>query len=96
MLVLGANGKAFSSGHDLKEIRSHPTMEETSELFKKCSRFMISLNKLPQPVIAKVQGVATAAGCQLVASCDLAIASADARFGVSGINLGLYVVHYRS
>lgn len=66
-------------------------MEETTELFKKCCRLMISLNKLPQPVIAKVQGVATAAGCQLVASCDLAIGSTDASFGVSGINVGLCV-----
>ncbi|KAL7524252.1 hypothetical protein ACHAXR_000491, partial [Thalassiosira sp. AJA248-18] len=90
VLVIGANGKAFSSGHDLKEIQSHQNIDETTELFKKCSRFMISLNKLPQPVIAKVQGVATAAGCQLVASCDLAIGSSDARFGVSGINIGLF------
>jgi len=90
-VILGANGKAFCSGHDLKEIHSHQSVEETTELFKKCSRLMMSLNKLPQPVIARVQGVATAAGCQLVASCDLAIASADARFGVSGINVGLCV-----
>ena len=90
-MILGANGKAFCSGHDLKEIHSHQSVEETTELFKTCSRLMMSLNTLPQPVIAKVQGVATAAGCQLVASCDLAIASTDARFGVSGINVGLYV-----
>ena len=86
---MGATGKAFSSGHDLKEIQSHQSIDETTELFKKCSKFMISLNELPQPVIAKVQGLSTAAGCQLVASCDLAIGSSDARFGVSGINLGL-------
>ena len=73
----------------MKEIHTHETIQETTDLFKKCSKFMISLNKLPQPVIAKVQGVATAAGCQLVASCDLAIASSDAKFGVSGINVGL-------
>lgn len=89
VLVIGANGKAFSSGHDLKEIHAHDSVGETTELFEKCSKFMISLNALPQPVIAKVQGIATAAGCQLVASCDLAIASSDARFAVSGINLGL-------
>lgn len=90
VLVVGATGKAFSSGHDLKEIQSHQSIDETTELFKKCSKFMISLNELPQPVIAKVQGLSTAAGCQLVASCDLAIGSSDARFGVSGINLGLF------
>ncbi len=89
MLVIGANGKAFCSGHDFREIQSHQNAEETEALFKKCSTVMISLNRLPQPVISKVQGVATAAGCQLVASCDLAIASSDANFGVSGINLGL-------
>mmetsp|Transcript_32652 Transcript_32652/g.56919 ORF Transcript_32652/g.56919 Transcript_32652/m.56919 type:complete len:313 (+) Transcript_32652:168-1106(+) len=90
VLVVGATGKAFSSGHDLNEIHSHQNIEETTELFKKCSQFMISLNKLPQPVIAKVQGLATAAGCQLVASCDLAIGSSESRFGVSGINLGMF------
>lgn len=90
VLVVGANGKAFSSGHDLKEIQSYKSLDVTTELFNKCSRVMISLNKMPQPVIAKVQGVATAAGCQLAASCDLAIGSSEARFGVSGINLGLF------
>ena len=89
VLVVGATGKAFSAGHDLKELRSHQSIDETRELFSKCSRLMISLNKLPQPVIAMVQGVATAGGCQLVASCDLAVASSYARFGVSGINVGL-------
>ena len=78
----------------MKEIHSHQTIEETKELFAKCSRLMMSLNTLPQPVIAKVQGLATAAGCQLVASCDLAIGSTEARFGVSGINVGLYVHHH--
>ncbi len=90
MLIIGANGKAFSSGHDLKEINSHQSIDETKALFQKCAKFMVSINKLPQPVIAKVQsGVATAAGCQLVASCDLAIATSKSLFGVSGINLGL-------
>ena len=89
MLVIGANGKAFCSGHDLREVQSHQNAEEMKVLFKKCGSVMISLNRLPQPVISKVQGVATAAGCQLVASCDLAIASSDAKFGVSGRNLGL-------
>ena len=88
-MVVGGKGKAFSSGHDLKEIHSHKNINKTKDLFKKCSELMISLNKLPQPVIAKVQGVATAAGCQLVASCDVAIASSNSRFGVSGINIGL-------
>lgn len=89
VLVIGASGAAFCSGHDLAEIHGHRTAEETQELFEKCSEFMTSLNEMPQPVIAQVQGVATAAGCQLVASCDLAVASSDARFGASGINLGL-------
>ncbi|KAL7534716.1 hypothetical protein ACHAWF_004924 [Thalassiosira exigua] len=90
VLVVGAAGKAFCSGHDLKEMQSHDDTEETKTLFAKCSQVMISLNRLPQPVIAKVQGVATAAGCQLVASCDLAIGSSDARLGVSGITVGLF------
>mmetsp|Transcript_20348 Transcript_20348/g.42575 ORF Transcript_20348/g.42575 Transcript_20348/m.42575 type:complete len:312 (+) Transcript_20348:506-1441(+) len=90
VLIVGANGKAFCAGHDLKEIQSHENKEATTELFEKCSRVMISLNKLPQPVIAKVGGLAVGAGCQLVGSCDLAIASSDAQFGVPGINLGLF------
>ena len=88
--MIGSSGNAFCSGHDLKEIQSYKKKEDAEELFRKCSKVMMSLNKLPQPVIAMVQGVATAAGCQLVASCDLAIASEDARFGVSGINAGLF------
>ena len=70
VLIIGASGKAFSSGHDLGEVQTN-----TRELFEKCSKVMMSLNTMPQPVIAMVQGIATAAGCQLVASCDLAIAS---------------------
>ncbi|KAL3776446.1 hypothetical protein ACHAWO_005920 [Cyclotella atomus] len=85
VLIMGAAGKTFCSGHDLKEIQMN-----THQLFAKCSQVMMNINKLPQPVIAMVQGVATAAGCQLVASCDLAVASEDARFGVSGINIGLF------
>ncbi|KAL7516460.1 hypothetical protein ACHAWX_001474 [Stephanocyclus meneghinianus] len=85
VLIIGASGKAFSSGHDLGEVQTN-----THELFKKCSEVMMSLNTLPQPVIAMVQGIATAAGCQLVASCDLAVASDNATFGVSGINLGMF------
>eukprot|EP00986_Skeletonema_menzelii_P003226 scaffold967_cov148-Skeletonema_menzelii.AAC.20 len=90
VLVIAATGKAFSAGHDLKEIHSHKSEEETTALFKKCSKLMMSVNKLPQPVIASVQGIATAAGCQLVASCDLAVAANQATFGVSGINVGLF------
>ncbi|KAL9187902.1 hypothetical protein ACHAXT_006280 [Thalassiosira profunda] len=90
VLVIGAAGRAFSAGHDMKEIHPHSSVDDTKALFEKCSRFMTSLNKLPQPVIAKVQGVATAAGCQLVASCDLAVGSSFARFGVSGIKVGLF------
>jgi len=90
VLVIAATGKAFSAGHDLKEIHSHGTDDETTALFQKCSKLMMSVNKLPQPVIASVQGIATAAGCQLVASCDLAVAANEAKFGVSGINVGLF------
>lgn len=70
VLIIGASGKAFCSGHDLHEIQTN-----THQLFSKCSQAMMSINSLPQPVIAMVQGVATAAGCQLVASCDLAVAA---------------------
>lgn len=90
VLVIAATGKAFSAGHDLKEIHSHQSEDETTALFQKCSKLMMSVNQLPQPVIASVQGVATAAGCQLVASCDLAVAATEATFGVSGINVGLF------
>eukprot|EP00984_Skeletonema_dohrnii_P000981 scaffold316_cov122-Skeletonema_dohrnii-CCMP3373.AAC.13 len=90
VLVISSTGRAFSAGHDLKEIHAHGTNEETVALFQKCSKLMMSVNKLPQPVIASVQGIATAAGCQLVASCDLAVAANEATFGVSGINVGLF------
>ena len=90
VLVLAASGKAFCAGHDLKEMRAHIDEQWQRALFKKCSTFMQTLIDLPQPVIAKVQGVAAAAGCQLVANCDLAIASSQCTFGVSGINLGLF------
>lgn len=89
-VVLGAAGKAFCAGHDLKEMRSHSDQAYYQQLFAKCSRVMQSLVDLPVPVVAKVQGTATAAGCQLVASCDLAIAADTARFAVSGINVGLF------
>lgn len=90
VVVLAASGKAFCAGHDLKEMRAHIDEQWQRALFKKCSTFMQTLIELPQPVIAKVQGVAAAAGCQLVANCDLAIASDQCKFGVSGINLGLF------
>lgn len=90
VVVIAASGRAFCAGHDLKEMRSHIDEQWQQALFAKCSRFMQSLINLPQPVIAKVQGIAAAAGCQLVANCDLAVASDHCQFGVSGINLGLF------
>lgn len=90
VVVLAGAGKAFCAGHDLKEMRAHPSREDMRELFGKCSRMMMTLIALPQPVIARVQGIATAAGCQLVAMCDLAVAADTARFAVSGINVGLF------
>ena len=90
VVVLAGRGQAFSAGHDLKEMRSRPDQAYYAALFDKCSRMMLSLLRLPQPVIARVHGMATAAGCQLVATCDLAVASREARFGASGINVGLF------
>jgi enoyl-CoA hydratase/carnithine racemase len=89
-VVLGAQGKAFSGGHNLKEMIAQPTLAYYQQLFAQCSRMMLAIQSLPVPVIAKVQGIATAAGCQLVAQCDLAVASTEARFAVSGINFGLF------
>ena len=90
VVVLAAEGPAFSAGHNLKEMRARPEQEYYEWLFAKCSRIMMTLPQMPQPVIARVQGVATAAGCQLVASCDLAVASTAARFATSGIGVGLF------
>jgi len=90
VVVLAAQGKAFCAGHDLKEMRAQPSLEYYQELFARCTRMMLTLQRLPVPVIARVQGIATAAGCQLVAQCDLAVASSAARFAVSGVNLGLF------
>ncbi len=90
VLVLAANGRAFCAGHDLKEMRAEPAQALYERLFAQCGRVMMSLQRLPVPVVARVQGIATAAGCQLVAMCDLAVASMDARFAVSGVNLGLF------
>jgi enoyl-CoA hydratase/carnithine racemase len=90
VVVLAASGKAFSAGHDLKEMRARPSLAYYRTLFARCAEMMLAIQRLPVPVIARVQGIATAAGCQLVAMCDLAVASADARFAVSGVNLGLF------
>ncbi len=90
VLVLAAAGKAFCAGHDLREMRAQPSLEYYQRLFAQCSQVMLSLRRLPIPVIARVHGLATAAGCQLVAQCDLAVAATDARFAVSGVNLGLF------
>jgi enoyl-CoA hydratase/carnithine racemase len=88
--VLAAGGRGFCAGHDLKEIRAMGDVPAVEALFADCSRMMMSLAALPQPVIAKVHGIATAAGCQLVASCDLAVASSDARFATPGVNIGAF------
>jgi enoyl-CoA hydratase/carnithine racemase len=90
VVVLAAEGRAFSAGHDLNELGAEVSREELEALFRRCSRLMLTIQRLPQPVIARVQGLATAAGCQLVAMCDLAVASTEARFAVSGINVGLF------
>ncbi len=89
-VVIGAQGKAFCPGHDLKQMKANPSLEYYQRLFAQCTRLMMTIQRLHAPVIARVHGVATAAGCQLVAMCDLAVASADARFAVSGINVGLF------
>jgi len=88
--VIGAHGKAFCAGHNLKEMRAQPELAYYQKLFAQCTRVMLSLQHLPVPVIAKVQGLATAAGCQLVAQSDLAVASSHASFGVNGIDVGLF------
>lgn len=90
VLVIAAAGKAFCAGHDLRQMRAEPSMDYYQKLFSQCGKMMLSIQKLQVPVIAKVQGVATAAGCQLVAQCDLAVASSEAKFAVSGVNLGLF------
>jgi enoyl-CoA hydratase/carnithine racemase len=90
VVVLKANGKAFSAGHDLREMREDTNQDSISDLFALCSQVMLKLTGIPQPVIARVHGMAAAAGCQLVATCDLAIAAEEASFATSGINLGLF------
>ena len=90
VVVLAGAGRAFSPGHDLKEMLANSTEDFIGGLFRSCCEVMLTLRRLPQPVIAKVHGVATAAGCQLVAASDMAVAAADARFATSGINFGLF------
>jgi enoyl-CoA hydratase/carnithine racemase len=90
VVVVAAEGKAFCAGHDLKEMRAAPSLAYYQQLFGQCSQMMLALQRLPVPVIARVQGMATAAGCQLVAMCDLAVAADTARFATSGVNYGLF------
>ncbi|MDP2035292.1 MAG: enoyl-CoA hydratase [Polaromonas sp.] len=90
LVVLAAEGKAFCAGHNLKEMRARPELDYYQKLFAQCTRMMLTIQNLPVPVLARVQGVATAAGCQLVAQADLAIAASQASFGVNGIDVGLF------
>ena len=90
VVVIAGAGKAFCAGHDLKEIHEHAEREFAKEAFERCRRVMTGLTRLPQPVIARVHGPAYAAGCQLVAQCDLAVAATEARFATSGVNYGVF------
>lgn len=90
VVVLAAAGRAFCAGHDLREMSAKPDLAFYQQLFAQCSRMMLTIQTMPQPVIAQVQGIATAAGCQLVAMCDLAVAADTAKFAVSGIHYGLF------
>jgi len=90
VLVIASAGKAFCAGHNLKEMKAHPSEAYYRQLFAQCSKMMMQIQQLAVPVIARVQGLATAAGCQLVAQCDLAVATQEARFGVNGIDVGLF------
>ncbi len=90
LVVIGATGKAFCAGHNLKDMRANPELAYYQKLFAQCTRMMLSIQNLSLPVIAKVQGLATAAGCQLVAQCDLAVAASNASFGVNGVDVGLF------
>ena len=89
-VVIAGAGRGFCAGHDLKELRADPSEAFYRRLFQQCSRLMLTITRLPQPVIARVHGIASAAGCQLVATCDLAVAAADARFATPGVNIGLF------
>ena len=90
VVVIAGAGPAFCAGHDLKELRANPSRQSYEAAFELCSRLMMTIVHLPQPVVAKVHATATAAGCQLVASCDLAIAAAGAKFATPGVNIGLF------
>ena len=90
VVIIAGSGSAFCAGHDLKQMRANPKKAYYEKLFAQCSKVMTTLTRLPQPVIARVHGIATAAGCQMVAQCDLAVASDNARFAVSGINVALF------
>ena len=90
VVVLAGAGRGFCAGHDLKEMRAHPDRDWQREMFDACSRMMLRLTELPQPVIARVHGIATAAGCQLVSMCDLAVAADGARFALPGVNVGVF------
>jgi enoyl-CoA hydratase/carnithine racemase len=90
VVVIAGAGRAFCAGHDLKEMREAPSLAYYQALFERCTKMMLTIQRLPQPVIARVHGIATAAGCQLVAMCDLAVAADTARFAASGVNLGLF------
>jgi enoyl-CoA hydratase/carnithine racemase len=90
VVVLAGAGPAFCAGHDLREMRADPRQDAYRRIFALCSELMLALVRLPKPVVAEVHGIATAAGCQLVASCDLAVAAADARFATPGVNIGLF------
>lgn len=90
VVVIAANGPAFCAGHDLREMRGNPGREQYQALFTQCSELMLAIIGLAKPVIARVQAMATAAGCQLVASCDLAIAAKEAKFATPGVNIGLF------
>ncbi|MBP0596062.1 enoyl-CoA hydratase [Paraburkholderia sp. LEh10] len=90
VVVIAGAGRAFCAGHDLKEMRAAPSLDYYQTLFARCTKMMLTIQRMPQPVIARVHGIATAAGCQLVAMCDLAVAADTARFAVSGVNLGLF------
>lgn len=90
VVVIAGNGPGFCAGHDLREMRANPRQAAYEALFDQCSRLMQSIIDLPKPVIARVHGIATAAGCQLVATCDMAIATESARFATPGVNIGLF------
>jgi enoyl-CoA hydratase/carnithine racemase len=91
VVILAAEGKGFCAGHDLKEVRAHANDESWQQrLFDTCSRMMMALTEIPQPVIARVHGIATAAGCQLVSMCDLAVAAETAKFAMPGVNIGVF------